>query len=407
MYNALIYKTYRLKNMKPNPFNYRYRILWIVILCYLLPLTALLSLHPLFDPWTTLSSGMLLTVLGALFYFWILLKWESNWKSFNLAPAADIEIPPQSNSEMIEKALADEQLGMIAKQLEEAHEVQTALKNENENLSAHLQQAHFDKEQTSQQMEQTLKDWEEYRKDTYKQMEQQQAHIQQLQSVIADHKSVLEKKQQLTGLLETKVSDLTYEIKTLLQLAEAHSGSIYGDVQPSAHSTFTQEQEDTPAPTPERQIRTSDEASLQLKRCLDIAQKITGSNRFNSQFNPFLDSPADSFTLDLRRLCDSLRSENSCTILLYSPKENQLLFANNQIRSLTGWSPDKFVQNFNDIVQDEASWRQGITSLTMRSEAQIQFSLKTRSGHDIIVKAHLGMIPTGIFRQHAIAVLYS
>ncbi len=119
-----------------------------------------------------------------------------------------------------------------------------------------------------------------------------------------------------------------------------------------------------------------------------------------------LDSPADSFALDLRRLCDSLRSENSCTILLYSPKENQLLFANNQIKTVTGWSPDKFVQNFSDIMQDEAPWRQGIASLTMRSEAKVDLTFKMKSGQDISVHGLLGLIPTGIFRQHIIAVLY-
>ena len=46
-------------------------------------------------------------------------------------------------------------------------------------------------------------------------------------------------------------------------------------------------------------------------------------------------------------------------------------------------------------------------SLAMRSEAQIQLGIKAKAGNDIIVQSHLGMIPTGIFRQHAIAVLYN
>jgi hypothetical protein len=156
----------------------------------------------------------------------------------------------------------------------------------------------------------------------------------------------------------------------------------------------------------EKQIRTDEEASQQLKRCLDIAQKFTVSNRFNSQINTFLDSPSDSFALDLRRLCDSLRSEKNSTVMLYSPKENKLLFVNNQVRALTGWSPEKFVQSFQTILYDDSTWKQGISSLSMRSEAQVKLSFKAKTGQDVTANAHLGMIPTGIFKHHTIAIVY-
>ena len=228
---------------------------------------------------------------------------------------------------------------------------------------------------------------------------------------MADQKAISEKKQQQVLQLETKVGDLTYEIKTLLKFAEAHSGSLFSNElsEPLQEKSTVSENIEVYVEQPsytENHTQTAQEASLQLKNCLDIAQKIKGSQRFGSQIYSFLDSPADSFSLDLRRLCDRLRSETQSIILLYSPKDNHLLFASNRIKILTGWSPEKFVQNFFEIVLDESEWEQGVRSLALRSEALIQVHIKTKSGPNLIVNANLGMIPTGIFRNHIIAVLY-
>ena len=212
----------------------------------------------------------------------------------------------------------------------------------------------------------------------------------------------------MVGILETKVNDLTYEIKTLLKLAESHVSSISNTYQNTQdhEETTPQHTEKVAAQPQDFQIQTSEEASQQLRKCIDIAQKITGSHRFGGQLHSLINSPIDSFTLDLRRLCDTLRSENNSCVLLYSPKESQLIFANNQIKSLTGWSPEKFTQAFFDIVQNTNEWKQSLASLSMRSEAQLNLSLKTKWGHEIAVHGQVGIIPTGIFRHHAIAVLY-
>jgi hypothetical protein len=84
-----------------------------------------------------------------------------------------------------------------------------------------------------------------------------------------------------------------------------------------------------------------------------------------------------------------------------------MLFASNQIKTLTGWSPEKFAQNFSEILLDESEWKRGVSSLAIRSEAQIKLQLKTRFGPNLEVNASLGMIPTGIFRNHTIAVVYN
>ena len=147
--------------------------------------------------------------------------------------------------------------------------------------------------------------------------------------------------------------------------------------------------------------------SLQLKRCIDMAQKIMASQKFGSQLYSFLESPTDHYSLDMRRLCDRFRSETKGVILLYSPTEHHLLFASNQIKDLTGWSQEKFTQNFKEILVNENAWKKNINELLTANEIQIELALKSRSSLPVTLKAHLGMIPSGIFRNYIIAVIDS
>jgi len=389
----------------------RYRLLWIITLCYLLPLIAICA-YPLINSgstpnWDTLSIGLLLSCIGSLIIFWMMSRLES----VVYHPKIKAVLIPQDASSTntpnpltfveIEKyTSATQSIDNLQKRNEE-------LDLELETLNQQLKEMALKHEQADMQVRHATLELEDHHQSTFQQLEEQQQQILALQNTIAEQKSQLDKRNQQMGTLETKVGDLTYEIKTLLKLAESHSSSLSDLEESSPSSSVLPDEEERPNTQTEKMISRPEEASNQLKRCLDIAQKITGSQRFNSHVNPLLNSAADNFTLDLRRLCDSLRSENSCTIILYSPKNNQILFVNNQIKTLTGWSPEKFTQHFPEILQDPSSWKQGITNLATRSEAQVKLTLKTRSGQETLVSGHLGLIPTGIFRQHAIAVLYS
>lgn len=391
--------------MKRNSFFTRYNLLWILLAGYLFPLVGSLAYikwgDALSSDWDGFSIGLLLTSIGTLILYGLMVRWESVWQ-------AEIDSKPDSQETIEENPLDEVSNSQSKVTLQEIQHENALLKFDNEKLNEQIQLQSETIKLESQKCEQAIIESEEIRLSCSQQLEKQQSHIRELQDVIAEQKANIEKRQQQIGMLETKVGDLTYEIKTLLKLAESHSSSLYSENQNDniqSVSAPAQREEALSFPS-EKQICTQEEASIQLKRCLDIAQKITGSYRFNSHLNGFLDATADAFTLDLRRLCDSLRSENSSAIVLYSPKENKVLFVNNQIKSLTGWSPEKFVQSFTDILHDHNAWKQGISSLTMRSETPLQLLLKTKNGTDLPIQAHLGMIPTGIFRQHAIAILY-
>lgn len=389
--------------MKKEQRTSRYSIIFAVMIGYFLPILGLtfysnmLLGHAL--GWDIFSVGLSTAIIGSLFFFWIISKW--NYTSIDntppLQPLPQTEIPQETSPAPATTLIQDETL------LHELNHYQ----EENQALSEKLSLIDTENQTLRSQCDQTNTAFEHFKNSAHDHLEQQQSHIRDLQDNIAEQKLIIEKKQQQMGILETKVNDLTYEIKTLLKLAESHVSSLSNSYNDTTRTEEPTPQQHIEHPQPhDFQIQTSEEASQQLRKCIDIAQKITGSHRFGGQLHSLVDSPIDSFTLDLRRLCDTLRSENSSCILLYSPRENQLIFTNNQIKSLTGWSPEKFAQSFFEIVQNTNEWKQSLASLSMRSEAQLNLSLKTKWGHEIAVHGQVGMIPTGIFRHHAIAVLY-
>lgn len=400
----------------------RHNILWTVILCYLFPFIGLSSIGAFMGRapknWFLLCIALLLSSIGSLIIYWILAKWESSFRTSENVFVNKAEILPnpvpspiiseESSAQQI-SAVPSSEIIAAEKALQELKEVNIQLQSDIGSFVSELQHLEKEKEQSQQCLNKVLADLENYKQTCLQQQEQYKIYINELQDQLAEQKQQAEKKQYQISHLETKVGDLTYEIKTLLKIAERHLESddtVFGEQNMFSDNSSSSLEESSEFGA-EKPISSSESASIQLKRCLDIAQKITGSNRFNTQISSFLDSPADSFTLDLRRLCDTLRSENNSTIVLYSPKENQPLFVNNRIRETTGWSPEKFIQNFGDIIQDSMhEWRQGLSSLALKPETAIQLSLKTKSGPNVTVKAHLAFIPTGIFRHYAIAVLY-
>lgn len=377
----------------PYIFRTRYSILGSALLFCLVPfLTVCWYLTAFQNPqiWKALGFGFLIACAGGLFLYYNLYQWISKNKIRPL-PISQPSVPapslPQKNDDAGTKNFTQE----IEKKKEEILYLTLEI---DKNLA---------------QYETLFKEFSCYKVEAKEQFEQQHKLINELKETIAEQRAVIEKKQSLISQLENKVSDLTYEIKTLLHLAESmptisrnpQSEQLMLYETPATYSVETTESE------PQQSINSPSDASIQLKRCLDIAQKMTGSSHFGGS-SRFRDISVDNFALDLRRLCDSLRSENSSTILLYSPKEEALLFANNQIKHLSGWSPEKFVQNFSEIVQDGMEeWKQGIAKLSAKSESKIRLVIKTRTGQDILVQCHLGMIPTGIFRHNIIGILYA
>lgn len=280
--------------------------------------------------------------------------------------------------------------------------------------SEEIQKYAKDNERYQRQAELVLQEFAQYKKAAQEQLEHKGTLLADYQQTMAEQKAVIEKKQHQIAQLESKVRDLTYEIKTLLQLAELgnqpldaeiRQSFLLSDSAPPPSYYLETDQEDLPS-IPESQVRTFEEAASQLKRCVDIAQKMTGAGYFSGS-SRLRDIHEDHYAIDLRRLFDSLRSEKGGALLFYSQKENRLLFVNALIRNLVGWSPDKFVQSFPEIVQQGMEeWNKALALLLSQPEVKISFIIKSKTGSDVLVNGVLGVIPTGLFKHHVMGVLY-
>lgn len=216
--------------------------------------------------------------------------------------------------------------------------------------------------------------------------------------------------------LEGKVHDLNYEIKTLLHLSSVEQAieqtplsPHYEQIEESAHQSeqvssllSDENNESTVEPSP-KEFKDPGE---QLKRCLNIAQKMTGASYYQNMEGRQRDLSLDHFALDLRHLFDSLRSEHGNPILFYSKKENRVLFANNETKSLVGWSPEKIVQNFEDLIQEGLEeWQANLTYVSHKGGVEIPLTIKSKTGTNVKVNAVLGSIPSGLFKHDVIAIL--
>jgi len=385
----------------------RSKLLWIIVLCYLMPALAVgiygsMSAHPS-EFWNVFSLGLFIAVCGSLILFLRLAGWEKAL----CQPAYPLQASP---NEVLDEnlnaapAVNVEEYDLLQRSFIEAQEAQIRLLEEIDALTNELQQEVQNREYVNQEKEGLSAQLEQVKRDSLVELEKQQSRIRELQEAVAGQKDISEKKQQQLLQLEGKVGGLTEELKTLLKLAET-------DHTPSSNAIISEMPVEPPVASikemlSESHTKSNEEAFRQLKICLEIAQKMKGSQRFGSQIYSFLDSPADHFSLDLRRLCDRLRGESEIMALFYAPQDQHLLFASNQIKTLTGWSPEKFVQSFHELLLNEPEWSQGIQHLAIRSEVQIPVKLKTKAGTALELSACLGMIPTGIFRNHTIAVLY-
>lgn len=242
------------------------------------------------------------------------------------------------------------------------------------------------------------------------------------QQTIAEQRGIIDKKQQYVAKLEAKVQDLQYEVKTLLQLGELGvQGLDVGRGQSVSHpalDVFHQgdrsERVDLDQlvgslpSSSDRKVYTHYDAAVQLQKSLDLAKKLTGASHLvGVEGSRFRDLSIDSYAIDLRRLFDSLRSDTSATILLYSQKDDKLLFVNNQIKGLVGWAPEKFVNDFTLLIQSSFSeWKHAIAQLGDRNEGQVRLMVKNREGLENPLHCSLGLITDGAFSGHVIGVLY-
>ncbi len=210
-------------------------------------------------------------------------------------------------------------------------------------------------------------------------LRQKERELQDLKKQLNAHRHQIDEKQTLLQTLQGKVSDLTFEIKTLVELHNRTEESS--------------KKESSPSPLKESGQR-------MLKRCLDISKRHVGSNLFHG-----IDGN-QSLSLDQRRLFDAFLEEKGGIVFYFSPKEGKILFVNTVVEQLIGCSPDTFRFDFGKlIVGSEEVWRQGVQQLSKSAESEFNLALKLPSGKEGLFQCTLGRIPSGLFRNDVIGIL--
>ncbi len=408
-------------------FKTRYNILPAVFMLYFLPLLALGmygTRKALGNSWEIMSIGLFLVALGSLCLFLLMRYWE------NEIAMKYMEV---DESQEMEEEITPDSEGIIALQQAEARsqemEIEIVdLNHQNEELQSELvekqnliQDLNLQKEQLQGSVAKLRNEFHQVKESSEEKIEQNQIFLREHQQTITEQRQVIEVKQQQIQQLDDKVRDLTYEIKTLLHLAEKTQVNDQRHFSPSeitssknSHFEILNEAlASTSVSASLLQIpigpngSKESQASVQLKHCIDIAQKMTGANHYSSRSGKRGELSMEHYALDLRCLIDSLRNENSCAVLIYSQKENKFIFGNNQVKTLLGWNAEKFIQNFPSIIEESVDlWNGTLAQLAYKNECQAELLMKSKNGTLVPIKCYLGVIPTGIFRSNILGLLY-
>lgn len=252
----------------------------------------------------------------------------------------------------------------------------------------------------------------EHQLHTHREIEEALSHKESLLSeynhTISEQRMVIEKKQRYIAKLEGKVSDLMYEIRSLLQLEDPVSSSS------SPSPSFVDAAVDAVAldefpETYSSSGATTYDLSIQLQRYIQIAQNFTGAEHLgyvNGKSPRFFDVSFDSYAIDLRRLFDSFREETIGIIFVYSQMEEKFLFINNFVRTVLGWSSEKFMKDFPQLIEmGYPDWYQALAKLPSLKETQVRLVIRSKTGEEILFQCFMGLISQGPFSNHAIGIL--
>ncbi len=418
-----------------------------VIIFYLLPWLffssysiGLMSHH---KSWNLLSIGLLLVAFGTLVLILMLYYWEESVISQSKQEALPLELPFEKEAKVTsldptlffnqpthyeplheDSSENVKELNLLQTALKESQELQEQLSKDLELKAQELQEREEENQQLRLKAEQAAQDFADYKLFSEEQLKQKQLQFNALQQMIEDQRSEMEKRQEQIHQLDTKVHDLSYEIKTLLYLHEEETAPPKVNIKkdeltplftpmPIEVSPSISVQLEEPNPISieseanESPIQSSLDALKLLRKCIQTAEKLTGANYHNTESSRYRELSPSYYALDQRRLFDCIRHDPSALMMVYSQKEQKVLFVNTKVRTLLGWTQEKFIADFSVILQEGLlEWKKAISLLSNLPEAQARLIAKTKNGQEIFLDGYVGVIPSGLFRQYVLGVFY-
>lgn len=254
-----------------------------------------------------------------------------------------------------------------------------------------MRQAYLEFEDLRQEYHRLEEEYRLFKKEKADENSRREKVVGEYKTTIFEQRAVIEKKQVYITELENRVRDLMYEMRCLLQLEEPVSTAL-----PPIDMLNREEVHDYYMGS---RLPTFD-LDMELSRIVDLAEAFTGANHLGSRFL----KSASSLSIDLRRLFDLLKDETSGILFFYSVSQKRMLFANNYVKILLGFSPDKFVNDFPSLV---------IAGLRILNEAftklqgskRLSLVLATKSGEEKKVDCEIKLIQKGPFAGNIIGMI--
>ena len=372
-----------------------------IFFLYLIPIILLTWYVTHFLPktihWSFFLIGLFIAAKGAVVFFTLLYAWEKGWMSQYLSKI----VSKQETSLFPNTTQKITSLDNFASQESQIGELKQKIKE----LEQQLQEAHHHNGQQAQELvlakqrEETLtQEIKDHRLLTEEHLRQRTVEVQALQKLSAEQRSEMEKRQEQIQLLDAKVHDLSYEIKTLLQLHPTDPQPLTLPPLPLEISSQRYDEEN--------EKKENQEGFALLQRCLQTAQKIQGTHYHSTDTGRSRET-SNSSAIDQRRLFDALRGYTSGLIFVYSLKDDRPLFVNSTCRTMLGWSGEKFLSDFSEIAQEEwVKWLRHATQLESGQLVPNHLFAKAKNGSEVLLKCFSGLISSGAFRNYVICVCH-
>ncbi len=149
------------------------------------------------------------------------------------------------------------------------------------------------------------------------------------------------------------------------------------------------------------------DAQVLLERCLEKAEALSGLDHLSSTPERFRELSLETYAIDLRRLFDTLRQETGALVVLYSCTERRLLFANDAVRSLFAWSPDRFIKDFFSLIRGgKGQWEDAMENLIEGQSTALRLVLQCKGGEEKLIRSTWGVISAGAFQSLRVGILF-
>jgi len=320
--------------------------------------------------------------------------------------APHVSAQPQKEIERLEAELAKTKVGYehqmnlmrssVAKSKEEVHHLNLEMDKKLEEMRI----AYLEFEDLRKEYHRLEEDALRMKQEAQKGLQHKEALGNEYQRTIAEQRAIIEKKQRYIAKLEGKVRDLMYEIRSLLQLENTTEPSLIGS------EMNEQEMLDYYLPSPKI---TMYDLSQQLKQYIGKAEELMGVDHLGyvgGESPRFLDNSLESYAVDRRRLFDSFKDETTGALFIYSFAEKKFLFVNAHIKTLIGWSPEKFIKDFPRLVaRGYHDWEEALKKIQAVKECRFELAMLNKSGKSVPLECLIGLMSKGPFMRHVLGIV--